>query len=516
LDSRRVDGGPESEQSPTSNRPHDAAALSKSQQQGEGSMKKRAAITGIKLFIPVFFFSGTLYGGMGEPIPVAGQERNEGIASASFDGTNILLAIQGTNEAFKSISCRLMDAAGGLIGTRLNMSSCGNVPQVGYGGGTYLVTWVSSEGEDAQIYGQLVTPAGTTNGPPFRISFATSDVEPSWGKLPFGSGKFLVAWKDFRDPANDDSDIFARFVNPDGSFFGQDFAIASDNAGPEDGDDDDANVSVASDGTNFLAVFSAERRTGCYDGEDIYGQFISGTTGVTDGNNFIIDQNDLSSSNPTAVCWDGEKYAVLFHDAQIDDDEQWDIYARFVTPAGTVSVSRIAIAATPESEMFPSIAFNGEHYLITITREQTYGTVTNWVLQGRLWDKNLVPATPWFTLADPTNSNFPSSMVLAVGNHFVVGITQLDLENFNFIKTDVIIVDATPPRIESISIEGDSCLLAFENMFIGTSNRVEWAESLTDTNGWQLKDTIISTSTATNWSGDLESRDQGFARLRME
>jgi hypothetical protein len=482
-------------------------------------MKKHNRIR-IAQSIVSFLFVGILapssYGGMGDRFPIATTPQQEGCVSAAFDGTNFLAGIQGNALAHDGISWQLIDPTGELLGERGNQGAAGGVPLVGFGGGTYLVAWDAAGEGNTQVYGQRVNTAGTAVGAAFQISFSAGDTEPSdLSNIPFGGGNFLVVWEDLRE--GDGEDVYGQLVAASGVLMGPEIAIATNKY-------DNRNASVAFDGTNFLVVFTAERRPGMDDGEDVYGQFLS-PSGSLVGGNFVIDENDIPSPNPTAVCWDGEKYTVLFHEgiegAATGFIEQWDIVARFVSPGGIVATNRIAVAASPTaSEQFPSLACDGTQYLATVSCMMGISTNfpagTNMMSRARFFDKQLNPATPWFTLVDPAIPGvFPVGGAVSGIEKFAVGISLMD-GGFNFSDVYGVMVDSAPPGIDGFGIQGTSANLSFTNLFQGTTNLVEQNASLM-TNNWISVGEFFCTTTSTNWVDPVDPQwEKMFYRLRME
>lgn len=457
----------------------------------------------------------TCVGGVQSMFQIAGQQLPEGGAACpAYDGSRALVGIESgeTNKLY----LQFIDPEEGLSGDRIDLGLYGNTPLIGFEYGNYLVAWNNG----TQVFGQLVQTNGVAIGSTFQISNSPGYAGLSeLTRMPAAGGRFLVVWEDERSPG--DSDIYGQIVQANGVLAGSEIAIAADHAGTGL---DDSNVSVATDGTNFLAVFSAERRGDLYDGEDVYGQFVS-TGGMLMGGNFVIDQNDLPSSNPTAACWDGEKFTVLFHDAIPVglEDEQWDVYARFVSPLGEVATNRIAIAASPfESEMFPTLAFDGDRYMVTLT---SFTTPSNGVAKARFYDQHLEPLTPWFMLAPLSAPAVPVSSVVSAGNgRFLAGTSYInwipsdegDGDEAMFVRTDGVVVSPNAPECIGGGIDGTSVSLAYGELFPGTTNHLQRTGSLAS-GGWTNMETFYCTSSSTNLSGVVDAEWPGqFFRLLME
>jgi hypothetical protein len=83
------------------------------------------------------------------------------------------------------------------------------------------MAWVGID--DGSVNGQMVTPDGELQGGSFVLSPpGTANVDIGTCHAAYGGGRFLVAWEDIRldpDPDEEDTDVFGRLVNPDGTLF---------------------------------------------------------------------------------------------------------------------------------------------------------------------------------------------------------------------------------------------------------------------------------------------------------
>lgn len=226
---------------------------------------------------------------------------------------------------------------------------------------------------------QFVSASGLPDGNPIPIPGAAG-MPPA---VAYGSNVYLMAWVGIDDGS----------VNPDGTLFlDNNMQIsASDN-----GDEDDSNLSIGFDGQNFLVVYSSEPRTISEDGEDVYGRFISPVSGLA-GDSFVIDQNNIPSSNPTATVFADDRYAVLFHESLATANaESWQIYARLVSTNGVVSGERIYIAGNETvAAQFPFMGWNGTNYLVALRESMPIPADnedfidTNGVIRARWFDAEM-------------------------------------------------------------------------------------------------------------------------------
>jgi|GEM_PF-2968453 len=388
---------------------------------------------------------------IGDEFPITATAGNELGLSAAFDGTNYLVGIQGDAAGQKNITAQMISQTGTLVGSRISVGRTGEwCPAVGFDGTNYLMVWpddANSPNDD--IYGQFVSPSGTLVGSPFAISTAPGRQGNCSPILPviFDGTNYLVVWEDYY---NEESDIYGQLVSPSGTLVGSEIPIATDNFG--DGDDDKG-ASVAFDGTNYLVVFSAERRTGLYDGEDIYGQFVAKNGSLVDPN-FIIDQNDYPSSNPTAVIFDGTRYVASFWDELSPQHDAY--YARFVAKDGAVSPTRITLYEGQTSPLGCFVqGFDGTNYLVALSEG---GPVTPYTAKGRYYDINFNAVGDWFTIFNTQNSKVPlGPCVVFADNKYLAVATRaevLDEGDYTIVAEDVygIFFSTSPVTEEKIGV----------------------------------------------------------------
>ena len=131
--------------------------------------------------------------------------------------------------------------------------------------------------------------------------------------------------------------------------------------------------SVAFDGTNFLVVWQDERNDPA--SPDIYGARISQSGIVIDTSGIAIS-TAVNDQGIPSVAFDGNNYLVVWQDARSD---VWDdIYGARVGQSGVVlDPTGIAISTGEGAQRYPSIAFDGTNYLVVWRGSGIYGTRVN-------------------------------------------------------------------------------------------------------------------------------------------
>lgn len=217
------------------------------------------------------FQSGDVYGTFISPLPkgtfpIAINGGSAWSLSAAFDGTNYLAAIEGDQTSKEGISAQLFSPNGALIGSRISLGRTGGLPIVAFDGTSYLMAWEDTTGHNANsdIYGQFISPSGALVRPLFAIS-ATGGPQGK-NRLVFDGLNYLVVWTDGRN-GNANTDIYGQLVTPAGTLFGAEIPIATDAESQQA-------PSLAFDGANFFVVWQS-RRSSSPELYDTYGKFIS-------------------------------------------------------------------------------------------------------------------------------------------------------------------------------------------------------------------------------------------------
>ncbi len=197
------------------------------------------------------------------------------------------------------------------------------------------------------------------------INIAVSANYEGYPAVGSNGSAFLVLWADGRnDPGNLSAplDIYGARVSSAGVL--QDtsgFVLSSSGNG-------EGEAAVASDGTNYLVVWSDQRGGD----RDIYGIRVSGAGAVLDSAAFAISSETRDQRYP-AVAFDGTNYLVAWQD---DRSGNSDIYAGRVTPSGTVlDSSGIVVCDDASYQVTPRVASNGSNSLVVWEDRRYYGDV---------------------------------------------------------------------------------------------------------------------------------------------
>jgi hypothetical protein len=213
----------------------------------------------------------------------------------------------------------------------------------------YLAVW--RDWSLGGVYGARVAPTGEVLDP---HGFTITRGQPQHEGNPcaaFNGTCYLVVWQEGQ--AGGDDDIYAARVSTDG-------AVIDSVAIPICTDPAHQSVPrVASDGTNFIVVWSDER--GGSSSKDIFGARVSAAGVVLDPNGILICPSAGWLSH-ACVAFDGGNYVVAWPDDRNGYD---DIYAARVAPDGAVLDSTgIAVCTAPRDQGSPAAACCGSNLLI--------------------------------------------------------------------------------------------------------------------------------------------------------
>jgi len=236
----------------------------------------------------------------------------------------------------------------------------------------YLVVWqdgrnTATRGRD--IFGQLHAADGTRIGFNFRISgaAATSDEwAPAVAYNPV-SNQYLVVWQDGRNTATRGQDIYGRRVKAGGRLAGGDFRISGPAATSDESYPD---VAYNPDDNQYLVVWRDGRNTATRQ-SDIYGRRVK-AGGRRAGGDFRISGPAATSDeyNP-AVAYSpiGSRYLVVWQDGRNTATRGQDIYGQRVKAGGRLAGGdfRISGPAATSGDQSPAVAhnpFDNQHLVV--------------------------------------------------------------------------------------------------------------------------------------------------------
>ncbi len=317
----------------------------------------------------------------------------------AFSGTNGLVTIlAGTNVCFQLVSTN-----GTLIGPLTSIGESQSFPLTAFGGGKYLVYWDDSFiTEGPSTFGQIISPNGATDGPPFVL--------PASGQ---GAPQALASdGTNFLAIMEDNSSFYGQMVTSAGTLSGSQFLISSQQQ--------NGNSATALFGkTNYLVVWQSNNSsTGNIN--KTYGEFISSSGSA--GTPFQISQTRSLDQNPLAIGFDGTNYLVVWNvDTNLTASGApiWNLYGRLVSPTGSLLGNELVL--NTNQALFPSLAFDGVNYLF----EWSYNLDTTNLNKNILFqflNSSASPIGPAFSIFQAQGTNAPLiGRVSFDGSKFLAG-----------------------------------------------------------------------------------------------
>jgi hypothetical protein len=357
--------------------------------------------------------------------PNLGTGRNNYGAKAAFDGTGFLVVWRDGREALSRIYATRVDSNGKVLdplGLRLTTTSnIQNKADIAYGDGTFLAVWEESSGSmSPKIYAARISSAGTVLDPTgFPVSGESygDQLSPA---LAFDGTNFMVTWS----LGGSGGRIAAARVSPAGKVLdATPLTVSKINSTYAAAQGEPA---IAFDGTNYLVAWQDDRNTWW----DIYANRVSPTGSVLDGNGFPV-ANAESGENTPALAFDGNNYLVTWSDWPGDSSRESSIYARRVSPAGTVLDSNALVVCTATGEQTqPTAMFDGSQFIVAWT---DYRATPGQIFSARVSGAGQVLDPDGRALTNTEGVSYEPSLALGAGqilltrsNNSVWG-TRLDL-----------------------------------------------------------------------------------------
>ena len=280
----------------------------------------------------------------------------------AFDGTNFLIAWQDLRGSTWDIYAnRISQAAVVLDGNGFALANGPNAeetPAIAFDGANYLVAWeewLDTTTRDSSIIGRRVSPAGALiDAAPLTLAAAPG--EQSEPTVAFDGINTLVAWTDYR--AGGDSDILGVRVGKDGTLVDSQPLPMVSAAGAQFG----ANL-IAGGGGLFMTW--ADSRAGA---STVYAARFDANGASQDGSGVVLPSVPNLQQTP-AVASDGTNYLVVWSDSRTGGPS---IYAIRVGPQGALlDSSAIRVSATAGWQNSPLVAWNGSSYLVIWVGQNT-------------------------------------------------------------------------------------------------------------------------------------------------
>jgi hypothetical protein len=263
-------------------------------------------------------------------------------------------------------------------------------PDVAFNGTRFLVVLEDKPGlaDDKEIMGVLLNANGTVASTSAISTQDSDQLTPSVSASREGDSDldFVVSWVDARNSATSGNDIYSKTVsssgvlNPDSPLLATLVSSAANQ---------NKNPAIASDGVNFLIVWSDDRGGNF----DIYGARVSANGEIGDpyGQGLVVGIGD--QTNP-ALAYGSEGYFLVYQDSSSGNS---DLYGKNVR-ADLVASSAFAVSAKTGNQTAPSLSWNGNDAWLVVW-EDTIGGVKD-IFGGRFSVPENKAIIPEFTSLD--------------------------------------------------------------------------------------------------------------------
>ncbi|MDQ3365088.1 MAG: hypothetical protein M3680_06645 [Myxococcota bacterium] len=214
------------------------------------------------------------------------------------------------------------------------------LPEIASSGNEALVVWQDGRGASFDIYGSIISSAGTASAPFAITTAAGDDLNPSV-TYNAGAGVYIVAWM-----AGGGTNIFASRVTTAG---------AVQNAGGvpiSNGGIASIRPRLASSGSTTLAVWE-DRKNG---NSDVYGTRLTAGDALTvlDPNGIAITIDPAKQITPSVASLDNS-FLVVWADPRTGGVANHDIFGQQVASSGALVEGNFVISAGPENETNPDV-----------------------------------------------------------------------------------------------------------------------------------------------------------------
>ena len=279
--------------------------------------------------------------------------------AAASDDTNYLVLWENDET---DIYAQFFDSVGNEVGSSFvvdNQSSEDLYPAIACNGESYLVVWSKLAGI-CKTYGRLFNTQGTALTGEMQIS--SSSIYSQYTACVASDGtNYLAIW---RSEGQDGSyaGIYAQLIDNSGNKIGSEIQINTYTLNNQKSPD------VASNGTNYLVVWASEKS----EGYDISGQFLD-LSGNKIGSEFQLNTYTLNDQSGPCIRSDGNNYLVIWGtDGQ--DGDGYGIFGQFFDQEGnTLGVEFHVSDHTMNNQSYPTLYSNGINYLVAWHSEEQDG-----------------------------------------------------------------------------------------------------------------------------------------------
>jgi len=314
---------------------------------------------------------GQFVGSLLAPIKSIGPERRilPRAAYNTFTGNYMVAFIMGQEITEWDPFITIMNSAGDTVYEPFSIAenlTKANHPSIAFNSKRrqYLVTYNDSRNGNADVFGVILAEDGSIVKEDFLIDASTGDQINSFACYNPANDNFLVNWEDFRNVTEwmQSSDIYGALIDADGTVSAGSIPLCDDHGKDNEGDQRHNNIAYNPDKNEFLVSWTDTRPSLVNVG--VAGRFVK-ADGTMPAPDFTVVDGPGSQIFPHAVYVEKrQQYFVIWDDSRAEPETNWrevkerDVYARWITSAGTPVGSDIPICTKAGSQRYSDLAYN--------------------------------------------------------------------------------------------------------------------------------------------------------------
>ena len=274
--------------------------------------------------------------------------------------------------------------------------------------GSFVVSWTDFRDGDADAWFQLLDSAGNKVGTNGRLNTDISlgwQGEPSSAKGP--DGRFLSCWNDRRDIGN--SDLFCQRFDEAGTRLGDNFRVSDSAAG---GDQMESGAWIAPSGVALLAW--DDRRFGVTG--DIFAQFLN-PDGTPKDTNFRVNDDPVGYANQYEPEVSGDssgRFVVAWQDGRGQGGMDWNVFCQRFNSQGQRLGPNIQATTDTSTQWAPNVSCGVNGGSVVTWDDRRNG---NWDVYGQRYDAGGNPAGQNFRANDDIGSTSQLGSGVAVNRY---------------------------------------------------------------------------------------------------
>ena len=293
------------------------------------------------------------------------NDQTEPVIASNGDTYYVSWNSQGQDTSSYGVYGQLVSSSGSKIGTEVSINeyvqSAQEYPVIATDGTNYFVVWESNgqDGDNDGIYARIINNEGSFVTDEFMVNDYTEDDQAAPAVQSNGES-YLVAWySESQDGSG--AGVYASLFDNDGNEIKTEFRLNGYTTGNQ------ISPRISTDGKNYLVVWTSYSLTG-YDG-DIYARLLD-NDGNFIGNEFKVNTKTTGLQQLIGFACMGLNYVVIW-DSWGDTNSNYGMFAQFLDRQGSKIGSQFQVTEYPLGDFYsPSISYIDNSCLLTYTFQE--------------------------------------------------------------------------------------------------------------------------------------------------